>query len=334
MKFCFAILWVLLFAIPAHTEESALPEFPNPALFPLPAGYRENVDFWMRVYGEWGDDKMVIHDARHLSIIFDVMDFPEENQMLRSAARAQMDHRVDQIRGILRDLQKNPSAKDKSDDHRRIYRLYDGIVEPDRFGQAAENLRVQQGIKDRFRGGLIEMTKYIDDIKAVLHEEGVPEEIAYLPLVESSFDNRSLSRTRAAGIWQFMPATARHYMKVNRDVDERLDPYVASRAAARYLKHSYEMFGNWPVAIMSYNHGQQGISRAIQSVGSNDFSVIIRNYDGRVFGLQGDEVSGQVFRFPELRIAAHARFGPAHQAALGLHYPQPLQADEGRSAGL
>lgn len=239
----------------------------------------------MRVYGEWEDDKMVIHDSKNMNIVFEVHEMPEDNSLLWSAARAGLSKRVDYIRSLLRELQANPAAADLSDDHRKIHSLYKNIYDPEKFRKAAENLRVQQGIKDRFEQGLSRMHLYLDEIRKALREEGVPEEIAYLPLVESSFNNQSLSKTRAAGIWQFMPATARSYsLKVNSDLDERLDPYVATRAAARYLKRSYQMFGNWPVALMSYNHGQQGMRNAVASLGTSDFLTIVTRYEGKYFG--------------------------------------------------
>jgi membrane-bound lytic murein transglycosylase D len=192
--------------------------------------------------------------------------------------------RVDEIRTMLKELQADPTIAQRSAEHKKIFDLYKNINDPDKFTKGVENLRVQQGIKDRFEQGLERMHLYLTQIKQVLRDEGVPEEIAYLPLVESSFNNQSLSKTRAAGIWQFMPGTARSYMKVNSDVDERLDPYVATRAAARYLKRSYQMFGNWPVALMSYNHGQQGMRNASNALGTSDFMTIITRYEGRYFG--------------------------------------------------
>ena len=251
----------------------------------MPEAYKSNVDFWMRVYGEWPDDKMVIHDSKYMNIIFEIQDMPDQNSLLWSAAQASVKKRVDYFRSILKELQANPANAELSDDHRKVFALYKNINDANKFSEAAENIRVQQGIKDRFEQGLSRMHLYLQEIKKALREEGVPEEIAYLPLVESSFNNQSLSKTRAAGIWQFMPATARSYaMKVNSDIDERLDPYVATRAAARYLSRSYRMFGNWPVAIMSYNHGQQGIRNAINSLGTSDFLTIVTRYEGRYFG--------------------------------------------------
>jgi membrane-bound lytic murein transglycosylase D len=280
-KYFFPLLLLIFTNLLIAADEKV---FPNPDIFPQPQGYKKNVEFWMKVYGEWSDDKMVIHDSKNMDIIFDIYEMPEDNSLLWSAARSGLSKRVDEIRTMLKELQADPTIAQRSADHKKIFDLYKHINDADKFSQAVQNVRVQQGIKDRFEQGLERMHLYLTQIKQVLRDEGVPEEVAYLPLVESSFNNQSLSKTRAAGIWQFMPGTARQYMKVNSDVDERLDPYVATRAAARYLKRSYQMFGNWPVSLMSYNHGQQGMRNAANALGTTDFMAIVTRYEGKYFG--------------------------------------------------
>jgi membrane-bound lytic murein transglycosylase D len=250
----------------------------------MPKGYEPNVRFWTKVYGEWEEDKMIIHDARNMDVIFAIVEAPEENELLRTAASVALRSKIDRIKSILLDLHNNPNAKSLSDEHNDIYNLYKNINDPNKFRNASENVRVQQGIKERFELGLERMTMYLDEIKKVFRLEGMPEELAYLPLVESSFNNQAVSKTRAAGIWQFMSGTARLYMKVNNDVDERYDPWAATRGAAKYLKRSYSMFGSWPLSLMSYNHGQAGVRNAINSMGTTDFMTIINGYDGRAFG--------------------------------------------------
>jgi peptidoglycan lytic transglycosylase D len=289
MKEIFTIL-LLFFSIQfvwAQTETSEstqAAEFPNPRLFPMPKGYEPNVRFWMRVYGEWGEDQMVIHDSRYMDIIFDVISIPEENDMLRAASTTEVRASLEKFKKILMDLHNDPNAKANSRDHQEVYDLYKNIAEPDKFRNAAASIRAQQGIKERFELGLERMTAHLDEIKRVFRQEGLPEELAYLPLVESSFNNAAVSKTRAAGIWQFMPGTARLYMKVNNDVDERYDPMRATRAAAQYLKRSYSMFGSWPLSLMSYNHGQAGVMNAVSQMGTTDFMTIINGYTGKYFG--------------------------------------------------
>src|SRR5205823_9329759 len=109
-------------------------------------------------------------------------------------------------------------------------------------------------------------------------------DIALLPLVESSFENRALSSAGAAGIWQFTRGTGKLYMSVNKKLDERLDPAKATRSAARLLHDNYNALGSWPLAITAYNHGRAGMMHAQSEVGSSDLTKVIQDYKGPLFG--------------------------------------------------
>ena len=146
-----------------------------------------------------------------------------------------------------------------------------------------ENIHTQRGIKERFRQGIIRSGRYVGAFQEILANEGIPEQLALLPLVESSFENRSLSKAGAAGIWQFTRGTGRLYLKVGRKLDERLEPAKATRAAARLLRDNYRALGSWPLAITAYNHGRAGMLRA-QSEAGSELPSIIRDYRGRLFG--------------------------------------------------
>lgn len=108
---------------------------------------------------------------------------------------------------------------------------------------------------------------YLPMIEEVFAWEGLPREIAYLAFVESGYNWRALSPAGAVGLWQFMGATARLAgLHVSMWIDERLDPYRSTVAAARYLKHLYEEFGDWLMAIAAYNCGPGHVRRALGRV--------------------------------------------------------------------
>ena len=130
-----------------------------------------------------------------------------------------------------------------------------------------------------------------------------------LPHVESSFNAAAYSKVGAAGLWQFMRSTGRRYMRVDDAVDERLDPYRSTEAAAQLLAYNYRVLGSWPLALTAYNHGAAGMRRAKESVGTDDFVKINRTYNSRTFGFASrnffpsflaaltiDENPGEIFR--------------------------------------
>lgn len=109
---------------------------------------------------------------------------------------------------------------------------------------------------------------YFPIYERIFSEAGVPEEIKYLSIVESALNPHAVSRVGATGLWQFMFATARMYdLTIDSYVDERKDPIAASRAAASYLTDAYNEFGDWLLAIASYNCGKGNVLRAIQRSG-------------------------------------------------------------------
>ena len=107
-------------------------------------------------------------------------------------------------------------------------------------GVDIERVKAQRGVKERTAAGIKRSGRYISQIKQIFKDRGLPPELTYLPIVESSYDMSARSSVGALGIWQFMPRTGREYMRVNSIVDERLDPIESSRAAASYLQQAYE----------------------------------------------------------------------------------------------
>ncbi|MFD0750572.1 transglycosylase SLT domain-containing protein [Mucilaginibacter calamicampi] len=116
---------------------------------------------------------------------------------------------------------------------------------------------------------------YFPIYEKIFREAGIPEEIKYLSIVESKLDPFAVSRTGATGPWQFMPATAKAYgLGMDNYVDERRDPVKACYAAAAYLRDSYMEFGDWLLAIASYNCGKSNVERAVEKAGALDFWAV------------------------------------------------------------
>jgi len=126
--------------------------------------------------------------------------------------------------------------------------------------------------RDHFDQWLVRLNHYKPLVEKIFAQFQLPTDLIFLSLVESGFNPKAYSRARAAGPWQFMKGTGRHYgLRVDSYVDERRDPIKSTIAAARYLRDLYDIFGTWPLAMAAYNAGERKIQRALRKAKAETF---------------------------------------------------------------
>jgi membrane-bound lytic murein transglycosylase D len=253
--------------------------------FPCGDSMREGVEFWKNVWTRWSLGQVVLHDTDHPSIVYDVFDLPPP------AGEAYTDEQRDYVKARREALQARLAAIEQkladgaplADDEKELALKITETAGSAAITGASQRVRSQRGLRERFRRGLEISGRYHDAFVAVFREAGLPEDLADLPHVESSFQAAARSSAGAVGVWQFTRAAARKFMLLTPAIDERLDPVAAARGAARYLKTAFDELGSWPLAITSYNHGIEGMRAARDRFGE-DFARILDEYDGRTFG--------------------------------------------------
>jgi len=250
--------------------------------FPLSESLKQDVRFWSRIYTEVTTNEGLIHDNQHLNIVYDRLSFPpgsnyKEREIIIKKKKTEVEK-------ILLDLATSSNQRLLNLKHKRVKALWPSGTSSGEFRQAADNVRFQLGQADRFKEGLVRSGRWQPFIKQEFKALGIPTELASLPHVESSFRSDVGSHAGAAGLWQFMRPTGQRFMRIDHAVDERLDPFLATRAAGLLLKDNYRITGTWPLALTAYNHGAGGMKRAIEDTGSTDIAKIVREYKGRTFG--------------------------------------------------
>ena len=291
-------------------------------LLPLPPQLENNVQFWIKIYSLYSKTEVLIHDSERLDIVYDVVDLENvaaEDTTFTARWRA-VESIKEKIGEALLELGRkeapiNPETLTPFE--RKLYNLWSETPEPVIFRKAAGDVRGQRGLAERFKTGLARSGRYLGEIRAILKEYDLPGELCYLPHVESSFNPRAYSRMGAAGLWQFTRSTGRLFLTINYTIDERLDPYSATDAAARLLKKSYQELGAWPLAITAYNHGLAGMARAVRRVKSRDLGVIVRNYRSPTFGFASKNFYAEFIAAVEIARNPDRYFG-------AIEFEQPL----------
>jgi len=257
-----------------------LPALAADSPMPRPAELEHDVQFWIRVYSQIDTNSGFIHDEQNLAVVYDTLHFEpnsaaHERQKIVEAAR---DHYSEALRRIA------SASGALSPEDQRIHDLWGPEAAPARLLEATEHIRFQLGQSDRFREGLRRSGAWEAHIAETLASMGLPAELAVLPHVESSFNPAAYSKVGAAGLWQFMRSTGRRYLHIDNTVDDRLDPFRSTQAAAQLLAYNYHLLGTWPLALTAYNHGAEGVRRAKETLGTDNIVTIVRNYKGRTFG--------------------------------------------------
>ncbi len=262
---------LLRIAAPAHAEDP----------FPLPAELEPDVDFWLSIFTRYDSDEGVLHDNRHLGVVYERVELSEK--LSRRERQRRIQRRREAIQAALRSLA-GGKRDGLSAGEARILSLWPEGVGNRSLREAVGRVRFQRGLSDRFRDGLIRAGRWRDHIETELTALDVPVDLAALPHVESSYNPDARSHVGASGIWQFTRSTGRRFLRVDHVVDERNDPFEATRGAGRLLAFNYSITGNWPLAITAYNHGLSGVRRAMRRHGDTAYVDIFRNYRGRTFG--------------------------------------------------
>ncbi|HOB62259.1 MAG TPA: lytic transglycosylase domain-containing protein [Candidatus Competibacteraceae bacterium] len=324
--FCTMLTMLVLAACatqPAPPPVKIQPVTTSDAVFPAPPQLQPQIAFWRNVYAVWGRQQVAFHDNRYMDLIYEVVSLPGmENEGYSTDQQALVKMQYETLKASLRQLEFKTAANAPltPDEAALAAKIRNSSGGSSAIAGASDRLRSQRGLRERFKRGLEISGRYDTAFRGVFREAGLPEDLAYLPHVESSFQNHAASSVGAVGMWQFMPDTAKRHMMMNVAVDERRDPVASAQGAADYLGKAYGRLGSWPLAITSYNHGVGGMSRARLQHG-DDIALIVGSYSGKGFGFASRNF------YTEFLAAREVARNPQRYFPEGLNYDAPLNLD-------
>ena len=306
LKFCMSILFLLIsFFFPVAF-------YGNATIFPVYPSIEPNVKFWTKVYSEYSTAQGILHDRQNLNIIYEVIELLAPDRFGAKTINEKRTQKAKRkYKGILKKLAQNSSVSDG--EAQRVAALFGKNGNRATFLKAMYKIRCQIGQKDRFREGIIRSGAFIEQIKEIFHSYRLPENLVYLPHVESSYHPKAYSKIGAAGIWQFIRGAGKRFMTVGYAIDERWDPIRSSEAAAQLLKHSYEKFGSWPLAITAYNHGISGMLTAKWTKGG--YEEIFNHYKSKNFRFASRNFYSEFLAAQEVATNYEKYFGKITPAA-------------------
>ncbi len=309
----------------SQLREMELPNFNNGTsvlgytsdTFAVPPELRERVEFWKKIYTQYTSTQALLHDAEYPNVIYEVVDISDlvgdesipYRKRVRSLARF-LKAKKEVIQAQLRQLQTlSANPVEIPVDLFPLFKQFEFIKDPDKFKAAAGRVRAQVGQRDRIVQGFLYGGRYYTRMMDIFAHENLPKELTRLTLVESAFNLAARSKVGASGVWQFMRSTGKLYLTINRSIDERNDPLAATWAAAQLLKGNYQALGSWPLAITAYNHGREGMARAVRILATNDLSEIIHNYKARTFGFASSNFFSEFLAVLEVEREYRKYFG-------------------------
>lgn len=281
--------------------------FPRyPALAPA-------VAFWTDVFGRQSEHTSVVHVARTPQIVLARLHFDAglpatQRREQERAALSQMQQRLERLHD---DLVAGASLDAES---KALLARFGTTANPQVVKAAATDLRTQRGVRERTAHAMEVSGHFLPMMEATFERHALPVALTRLPFIESSFNLEAYSKVGAAGLWQFMPATARHYMRLDEAVDDRRDPWMATDGAARHLADDYALLKDWPLAITAYNHGRNGIRRGLEKTGGKNLLDLIERYDNPRFGFASRNFYAEFLAAKDIESAAETYFPEVRRA--------------------
>lgn len=261
--------------------------------FRIPKYFLSNTKFWFDIYTQYDSNHVIIHDKKNLSFVFDVVDFRQlthsikNKNIIYSLQASLIEDRISELRDVFHRLIKKTHSFNKQEKSvLKILKKNSIRIPKDPkkrkllFKNLAQNLRSQTGQKNNIVQGLRNFQAFKHPIKSFFKTFDVPYEIRAVAFLESSFNLNAKSKVGATGVWQFIKFIGKHFMRISKTQDERLNPIISTLGALHLLKQNYKILGRWDLAVTAYNSGTKHLLKARRKLGLKRprLDQVIRSY--------------------------------------------------------
>lgn len=306
MKYSLVLLILFSISLTANEHRRILSDPKNIVSdsFNIPKKLKDRVHFWFDIYTIHDSKTAVIHDSEDLRVVYMALDTNEiGDSELNSSTKYSLikRYRKEYYNYYKKALEKLAKGKCQSHYCKKVLKIYrkNKIKIPKRkstrrsfFKKKIENLRVQTGQKDKIFNGILNIQRHNPTLNKIFEMHNVPKELLAIALLESSFNTKAKSKVNATGPWQFMKGVGKHFMVINRNIDQRKSAFISTTAALHLLKQNKKILKRWDLAINAYNSGTGNILKGIRRLrkrGIRNPGVVdlIEKYNSNVYKFAG-----------------------------------------------
>jgi membrane-bound lytic murein transglycosylase D len=300
--------------LPSQAEAGsavAMPPVPaappaSDALFPRYVQLEPKVQFWKQVFGSYSQLQSVVHSSEVPYKVLRVLDFRGQAATMSEIRfdnyrrQAEKEAREEMERLVASVHAKRNAPQTMNAEERRIFELFKDKRSDDRFHRMRGTIRTQRGIKERTEHALQVSESYLPYMEQIFAGYGLPKQLTRLPIVESSFNVEAYSRSHAAGVWQFIPTSAKIYMRLDEVVDDRRDPWTSTDAAARDAVAAMVVGGDRERPVLQQGVVVAQVARGLKSVNGKSLIDLIERSNHPRWGFAGKNYYAEFLAAVEL----------------------------------
>lgn len=255
--------------------------------------FYNSTKFWFSIYTKYPSTSVVIHDKKHLNIIYEVMEFSKLKLKIKNSHERYLfqnklvDKEITKYKKAFRNLS---LGKTSGSLEKRILTKFAELkvdipknkkAKANFYRSLSSNIRSQTGQRDNISSGIKYYIPFKHTMDFYIGQFDIPKELVAISFLESSFNIRARSKVGASGVWQFMPYIAKEFMNIDKNINDSYNVLISTLSAFHLLKQNKKILGTWPLAVAAYNSGTKHFLRAKRQLKNKEAKLedVLKKYD-------------------------------------------------------